>query len=121
MSIAGIFLLLAFLGGVLTIIVWPLLYSAKPAPEAVPSLRNVMPAVAELRTQHEAILTAIRDLDFDWQTGKLAEADYRAQREVLVQQGVELLKAIDSQESDLIEDAVRSRRVGAQRPEKSNR
>lgn len=114
MSIAGVFLLLAFLGGVLTIILWPLLSPPKPVSEPGASLPSVLPAVAELRAQHEAILTAIRDLDFDWQTGKLAEEDYRAQREALVQQGVELLKAIDSHESDLIEDAVRSRRVARQ-------
>jgi hypothetical protein len=117
MSISGIFLLLAFLFGVIAVIVWPLLpaqqakqakQGKKAAVQAAP-LSN-MPEIAQLRSEHEAILIAIRDLDFDYQTGKFTEEDYRTQRETLVQRGVETLRRIDEREAALIEQAVSVRR-----------
>lgn len=51
--------------------------------------------LAELEAQREAVLAAIRELDFDYHTGKVTEADYAERREALVQQGVALLKEID--------------------------
>ncbi len=45
--------------------------------------------------QRDAIYTAIRDLDFDYETGKLEDDDYHLQRETWVQRGVEVLKALD--------------------------
>ncbi len=108
MTIAGIFLLVAFLAGVVAIVIWPLL-QAQDEPLSSPD----QPALARLQSEHEALLIAIRDLDFDYQTGKLTEEDYRAQRESLVQRGVDLLKQIDARESDLIENAVQAQRQAA--------
>jgi hypothetical protein len=48
-----------------------------------------------LYEQRKVLYTTIRDLDFDYDTGKLTEDDYLAQREVWVQRGVEILKALD--------------------------
>jgi hypothetical protein len=108
MSAAGIFLLLAFLVGAAAIIAWPLLQNqgqTKPGGGALSGL-------AQLQAEHEAILIAVRDLDFDYQTGKLTQEDYSAQRESLIQRGVEILKLIDERQDALIEEA-----VGAHRPE----
>ena len=109
MSISGIFLLLAFLGGCALFVAWPFLFGTNrvnsvniPAPDSS--------VITQLQAEHETILTAIRDLDFDYQTGKFSEEDYRAQRERLVQRGVQLLKRIDAEQSAAIEAAVQARR-----------
>jgi hypothetical protein len=119
MSVAGIFLLLAFLAGAALIVLWPLLQ-----PERQPTTGEAAPALSSLdrlHAEHESILQAIRDLDFDFQTGKLTDEDYRAQRESLVQRGVETLKLIDAQQSDLIEDAVRAQRNAPPAPPETRR
>ena len=107
MSVAGIFLLLAFLVGAAAVIAWPLLRQQGETN----SEGGTISVVAQLQAQHEAVLVAIRDLDFDYQTGKFTQEDYAAQRERLIQQGVEILKQIDTRESDLIEGAVQARRT----------
>lgn len=45
---------------------------------------------------YERVITNIRDLDEDFATGKLAEGEYRADRETAVQRGIEVLKALDT-------------------------
>jgi ribosomal protein L32 len=49
-----------------------------------------------LLAERDALYTTIRDLDFDFQTGKLLEADYRVTREKYTARGVELLKELDA-------------------------
>ncbi len=62
--------------------------------------RAVIEAQADRREalleERDAIYTAIRELDLDHQTGKITDEDYQARREQLVQQGVQVLKAIDA-------------------------
>src|SRR4051812_5259246 len=100
MSGSGIFLLLAMLIGCALFVVWPLLgqrgKTAGNRSSAVPDQDRI----AGLQTEHEAILIALRDLDFDYQTGKFSQEDYASQRETLVQRGVEVLKQIDAARSD---------------------
>jgi hypothetical protein len=50
----------------------------------------------KLLAERAALYTTIRDLDFDFQTGKLLEADYRAMREKYMARGVEILKELDA-------------------------
>ena len=79
----------------------------------------------KLLAERNTVLIAIRDLDFDFQTGKLLEADYRAMREKYAARGVEILKELDalpaggrksevrgqkSADMDEIEAAVQARR-----------
>jgi hypothetical protein len=104
MSTGGIFLLLAFLVMVAVFVIWPLIIKRETAHRTKPS------QLEQLHAEHEAVLIAIRDLDFDYQTGKLLQQDYTTQRELLIQRGVELLKQIDALESDTIEKAVQVRR-----------
>jgi hypothetical protein len=106
MSVAGIFLLLAFLVGAAAILAWPLLQNQG----ATKSEGNALSSMAQLQADHEAILIAVRDLDFDYQTGKLTQEDYTAQRERLIQRGVDILKLIDERQDDVIEAAVRAHR-----------
>jgi len=50
----------------------------------------------KLLPERDALYTTIRDLDFDFQTGKLLEADYRVTREKYTARGVEILKELDA-------------------------
>ncbi len=111
MSIAGLFLLIMLFASAAIVVLWPLLQSQdKRAPAEQRESRTTPSVLAQLQAQHEAILISVRDLDFDYQTGKLTEDEYLDQREGLMQRGVEILKQIDSQRSDLIERAVQRAR-----------
>jgi hypothetical protein len=52
----------------------------------------VEPEESALSIQREALYEAIRDLDHDFETGKLAEADHREMREAMRARAVELLR-----------------------------
>ena len=122
MSTAGFILLLAFIIGAAAIILWPLIQtkpsSASTDGTAKKTGRGALTAIAQLQTEHEAILTAIRDLDFDFQTGKLTTEDYSTERDRLLIRGAETLRLIDQHQGEAIEDAVRSER-NAKAAEKS--
>lgn len=90
MSTGGLFLFLAILVMVVSFVAWPLIAGQKTRTIRKPSELEL------LQAERESVLTAIRDLDFDYQTGKLLEQDYTSQREMLVEQGVALLKRIDA-------------------------
>jgi hypothetical protein len=75
----------------------------------------------QLLAERDMLYATIRDLDFDFQTGKLLEADYRAMREKYVARGVEILKQLDAMPvksqvgakpvvADKVEAAVQARR-----------
>ena len=49
----------------------------------------------ELTTRKEAVLEAIRALDFDHDTGKMPDEEYDQQRSVLMAEAVATLKAMD--------------------------
>jgi len=50
----------------------------------------------QLLAERDTLYTTIRDLDMDFQTGKLVEADYRIMRDKYVARGVEILKELDA-------------------------
>jgi len=49
-----------------------------------------------LLTQKEALLIQIKNLDFDYETGKMPEADYRQQRDGLMVEATAVLKQLDA-------------------------
>ncbi|MFQ5859394.1 MAG: zinc ribbon domain-containing protein [Anaerolineae bacterium] len=64
--------------------------------------------LADLIAQRDAIYEAIRDVDFDKETGKLTEEDYRLMRERLTAEGVRLLQELDRlMQADVREDLER--------------
>lgn len=84
-----------------------------------PARRRVVQASADPHVEYEALVTAIRDLDFDYQAGVVTEADYQPLRHDLAAQAVSLLQALDhgdSREAELEEQietaasALRARR-----------
>ncbi len=88
MDIASILLAIALILLVAMIIARPLIERA--------TLSERQPTRAEtLAAEREAVVAALRELDFDHTTGKIAEDDYATQRAALVAQGVALLKQLD--------------------------
>ncbi|MGE5249143.1 MAG: zinc ribbon domain-containing protein [Bacteroidota bacterium] len=59
--------------------------------------------------QRERVLSSLRDLDFDFKTGKVSEADYTPVRAQLLVEAAELLKR-EEQEEEQLEALIRSRR-----------
>ncbi len=53
-----------------------------------------------LIAERESVLISLRDLDFDFTTGKIVEEDYRPQRTELVARGAAILKRLDELEAD---------------------
>jgi len=71
------------------------MFIARPFMERI-NLGERQPTRAEtLAAERETVVVALRELDFDHATGKIAEEDYAAQRAALVAQGVALLKQLD--------------------------
>jgi hypothetical protein len=119
MDIASIFLGLALLFLVLFVVARPLvegqgIRERKPGP------------IDELLFERERILLALRDLDFDYATGKLVDEDYTGPRAELVARGAEVLRQLDALgagpgarsgadlEEDEIERAIAARRARPQ-------
>ncbi|MDW8327608.1 MAG: zinc ribbon domain-containing protein, partial [Anaerolineales bacterium] len=76
--------------------------------------------VEALNAEREALLIALRDLDFDHATGKITTEDYAPQRAELVARGVAVLKRLDelgasapASLDDEIEQAIARRRARA--------
>ncbi len=85
-----VFLLLAV--GLVLFIGEPLLGQRRLRPGATPPQTQ---EVERLNLQKEGIYTAIQDLDFDYQTGKVDRRDYEALREQLEGEAIETLRELD--------------------------
>jgi hypothetical protein len=68
---------------------------ARPLLEAAQPPETTAPHTARLAAEREAVLAALRDLDFDHLTGKISDEEHAAQRPLLVAQGVAILKQWD--------------------------
>ena len=75
------------------VVLWPFFSTPRRREEEAASPHTQWEALV---AQREAIYATVRSLDFDYDTGKLDPADYRAQREVWVQRGIAVLKALDA-------------------------
>ncbi len=91
-------------------------------PLLAPNQRTPIPPhlPTALIVERESILAALRELDFDHTTGKVADEDYAPQRAALVARGVAILQQLDELASapsrsveDQLEAEVRARRVDA--------
>ena len=62
----------------------------------------------ELEEQLMLLVNAVRDLDFDFDTGKVAEADYLTQRKLLIGRGVSTLIRLDEtrQQEGVLDDDI---------------
>lgn len=85
-------------------IAWPIVV-ATPRPRA-PQSQKESP-LADLLREKEATLAAIRELEFDYQTGKLSSEDYQDLRSRYEAKAVAILRALDAAGTSAgLEDAV---------------
>jgi hypothetical protein len=68
---------------------------------------GISPAVSTRNQQHDS-LAAIRDLDFDFQTGKINQEDYDVLRSQFVAEAAEIIQK-EKQEDVKIEEMIRAR------------
>jgi photosystem II stability/assembly factor-like uncharacterized protein len=84
---------------VVALLVWPLVAASRPGRRRAPGALAVGQPAAwtreVLQEEREAALEALRELDFDYALGKLAESDYRALRARLELRALTVLKALD--------------------------
>ena len=123
MDMGSLFLILALL-------VLVVLFIARPFFETKSQNIGAQPATAEelerssLMAEHDRLLNALQELDFDYTLGKIPEADYPAQRAQLLTHGADVLRRLDAfQENPVDEDAearieavIAARRADARRP-----
>jgi rubrerythrin len=80
-------------------------------------------ALSALMAERDRVLNALQELDFDYALQKIPEAEYPAQRAILLQKGVEILRQIDAFQPQAaatdvearIEAAIAARRADAAR------
>ena len=63
--------------------------------------------------QREAVLSALRELDFDFKTGKISEEDYTPLRTQLMAEAAQYIEA-EEKDSDQLEALIRTRRAAQQ-------
>jgi|GEM_PF-186632 len=84
-------------GLVIAFIAYPLARATETEEGFAPEVEilSVDTPVEDLLFEHEANLKTLRDLDFDFQMGKLSETDYRELRARYAAQGVAVLQQLD--------------------------
>jgi len=81
-------LVLVVLAVVAVVVVWPLYRAARPSPGGPPE-------VEALEAAKDSKLREIRETELDYRTGKLSEADWRAQDARLRSEAADLLRELD--------------------------
>lgn len=94
MDIGSIFLILGLLVLVAIFISRPLLDGRTV------ELSQEEHELSTLLAERDRLLTALQELDFDYTLGKIPEEDYPAQRAVMVQRGVEILRRLDELQAE---------------------
>ena len=97
MSIPGLIIALLLSLIALAIVARPLL---GPARQRRLAERGLSRERERVQIYYDRVLTNIRDLDEDFATGKINEDDYRAEREVWAQRGIQLLRVRDQLERE---------------------
>ncbi len=93
MSILGLIISLVFFLIAIAVVAHPFLRPPQASARADAQLQRQGDRV---QIYYERVLTNMRDLDEDYATGKLDEADYNTERELWAQRGIRLLRARDS-------------------------
>lgn len=112
--LAAVVLVLAFAG-----LAYPL-YVSRPRAQRAGSL-----ALGELTAQRDGVYAMLRDLDQDYQIGKLDETDYRARREKYLGRATAVLRQIDAEQGvkgpPIVEDDAIEQEVAALRRARQER
>ncbi len=109
MDLGSIFLIIALLGLVALFISQPLFSGKSKGPQAdrqpgaLPTRFTVdqdEQKHSALLAEHDRVLNALSELDFDYEVGKVPEEDYPAQRSTLLERGVAVLRELDAFEKE---------------------
>lgn len=93
MSSTGMILSIVLVAAALFFVFWPFLRRSSADAAEAARLRK---AHDELLTSYERVLSSIRDLDEDFQIGKLDAETHQREREFWTERGVALLKEIEA-------------------------
>lgn len=86
-----------------------LVFVNRPFQEKKPNGHKRAGAGTEPRDRRESVLSALRDLDFDYKTGKVSEDDYNPLRAQLLAEAAQLTQQ-EQEKEDQLEALIRSRR-----------
>lgn len=127
MSIVGLSISIVLALITLLIIVYPLVRQASTRDASDTAIQQQR---ERAQAYYERVLTNIRDLDEDFSTDKINEADHQAERDVWVHRGIRLLRVLDQLDTqhslvdtqavdvaridDAIEEAIKAYRDGEQ-------
>ena len=102
-----------------SILIGFLLFGASVAYVILPFLRKPKKAASllthsvDLPGQREVVLSALRDLDFDFKTGKIGDEDYHSLREQLLVEAARHMQE-EKKSEDLLEQMIQARRTAKQ-------
>ena len=108
MSIGAILIGITMLVVAVPIVIKPLLND-----KSIESSNPADSGLDNLGDRHSELLLALRDLDFDYQIGKVTEEDYGALRQTLLVQAATALETREKQDAEQdarLEEAIRLRR-----------
>ena len=96
MDIGSFFLVLALLTLVILFISQPFLEKQRSTQTAISEKQDH--ELSTLLAEHDRVLNALQELDFDYALGKIPEEDYPGQRARLLQYGGSILRQLDELE-----------------------
>ncbi len=107
MSVSVIILVLIFGGGTLIFVLRPLLQRDTEAYAARRGTPRQAQSLELLWSEKQRVLREIRDLDFDYDLGKLGERVYEEQRVHLIRLAVAITQRLDALEGEIAEQESR--------------
>lgn len=92
------------LGLIAFFVLRPIVFSEKMVKRTVTETElNAEESAIQLRTRLEGLFISIRDLDFDYDTGKVSNLVYAEQRKLLIGRAISTLIQLDQAEAHLVE------------------
>ena len=86
-------------------------YIALPFRQKRPNNSSTSKTAVTTKSRHEEILLTLRDLDFDFKTGKVSEEDYQPLRAQLLAEAAQYIES-EKKEEEQLEALIQSRRNG---------
>lgn len=82
--------------------------------------KQVSKTSQSLQADHQAVILVLRDLDFDYQAGKISEDDYPGVRARLLEKAALTLKDLEESSDARLEKLIQARRKQHESPEKAS-
>ena len=106
MDLSAILLLIALLLGVGLYLAAPLLFNSKQR-----TLKEEPGEISSLLAERDRVINSLKELDFDFNLGKIPTEDYPPQRAELLQKGADILRKLDAMLPQPISDEEVERRI----------